>query len=177
MKTDPTKLLPKQRLFVEEYLVDLCATQAAIRAGYSKRTAKQTSFELLQHPAVAAAIDAAMKQRETRSRVKGYRVLEEMAPLMESCVDHYRVGQDGRLELAEGAPPDAMKAVASVKYRTRTLKDRTVEHEVEFKLWDKPATHRLAAQHTGVAKDEPAQLVLPPGGIQVVLVRAKGEGE
>ena len=45
------KLTDKQRRFVEEYLVDLNATQAAIRAGYSKRTARQTGAENLSKPA------------------------------------------------------------------------------------------------------------------------------
>lgn len=50
------KLTPKQRRFIEEYLIDLNATQAAIRAGYSAASAKQIGTENLSKPAIAAAI-------------------------------------------------------------------------------------------------------------------------
>ncbi len=49
-------MTPKQEAFVREYLVDLNATQAAIRAGYSERTAAETGYENLRKPQVAAAI-------------------------------------------------------------------------------------------------------------------------
>jgi phage terminase small subunit len=52
-------LTPKQNRFVEEYLLDLNPTQAAIRAGYSVRTATQQASLLLQSTEIAAAIQAA----------------------------------------------------------------------------------------------------------------------
>ena len=51
------KLTPKQKKFCKEYLVDLCATQAAIRAGYSKRTARSQGSRLLMHVDIADEID------------------------------------------------------------------------------------------------------------------------
>lgn len=63
-------LTPKQERFVAEYLIDLNATQAAKRAGYSERTAKQAGTENLAKPAVAAAIAAgreAMAERAKRT--------------------------------------------------------------------------------------------------------------
>jgi len=56
-------LTPKQARFVEEYLIDLNATQAAIRAGYSIRTAEQLGFQLLQKTSVKEQIQAAMDKR------------------------------------------------------------------------------------------------------------------
>lgn len=52
------ELTPKQQRFVEEYLVDLNATQAAIRAGYSAKTANRVASENLSKPDIAAAIQA-----------------------------------------------------------------------------------------------------------------------
>jgi phage terminase small subunit len=52
----------RQRLFVNEYLVDFNATQAAIRAGYSERTAGQGGHELLKNPEVKAEIDRLYKE-------------------------------------------------------------------------------------------------------------------
>ena len=63
------KLTPKQKRFVAEYLVDLNATQAAIRAGYSEKRASEIGYQLLQKTTVQAAIQAAMADREKRTGV------------------------------------------------------------------------------------------------------------
>lgn len=72
-------MTPKQALFVQEYLVDLNATQAARRAGYSERTAGTIGFENLQKPEIAEAISRAMSARSMRTQVTADRVLEEYA--------------------------------------------------------------------------------------------------
>ncbi len=59
-------LTAKQKIFVQEYLVDLNATQAAIRAGYSKRNADKIGPQLLGKTSVSDAIQEAMKKREKR---------------------------------------------------------------------------------------------------------------
>jgi phage terminase small subunit len=61
-----SKLTPKQQRFVEEYLVDLNGTQAAMRSGYSARTADRIAHELLRKPAVAAAVAERMRARSER---------------------------------------------------------------------------------------------------------------
>jgi phage terminase small subunit len=63
------KLRDKQQRFVEEYLVDFNATQAAIRAGYSKRTAGKIGTENLQKPAIQGAIRAAQAQLSKKTEV------------------------------------------------------------------------------------------------------------
>ena len=72
-------LTDKQARFVEEYLVDLNATQAAIRAGYSENTARQIGSENLAKPAIQAAIAEAMRERSERTRINADRVLQELA--------------------------------------------------------------------------------------------------
>lgn len=67
-----------QRRFVAEYPVDLNATQAAIRAGYSERTAKQQGARLLTNADVKAAIDAVLADREKRTGITQDRVLVEV---------------------------------------------------------------------------------------------------
>ena len=62
-------LTPKEARFVDEYLVDLNATQAAIRTGYSPRTAKQIGEEVLKRPQIAAAIEEAKRARSERTQV------------------------------------------------------------------------------------------------------------
>ena len=63
------KLTPKQQRFVDEYLIDLNATQAAIRAGYSPKTAEQQGFQLLKKTSVSEAIEQAQQERQTRTLV------------------------------------------------------------------------------------------------------------
>lgn len=69
------KLTAKQQAFVDNYLVDLNATQAAIRAGYSKRTARQAGNELLSKPAIASAIAAAKTDRSAQTAIDAAWVL------------------------------------------------------------------------------------------------------
>jgi len=71
-------LTDRQRRFVEEYLVDLNATQAAIRAGYSKRTAASQGERLLRHVEVAAAVRAAQDARSRRTGLTADRVLQDL---------------------------------------------------------------------------------------------------
>ncbi|WP_310715492.1 terminase small subunit, partial [Burkholderia multivorans] len=79
MRGKANKLSAKHQRFVDEYLIDLNATKAAERAGYSKRTAGQIGFELLKKPEIAEAISEAMKAREQRTGITQDRVLRELA--------------------------------------------------------------------------------------------------
>lgn len=71
-------LTDKQQRFVEEYLVDLNATQAAIRAGYSEDTARSIGSENLTKPDIADAIAAAMAERSERVQITADEVLREL---------------------------------------------------------------------------------------------------
>lgn len=78
-------LTPKQERFVAEYLIDLNATQAAIRAGYSQKTAGQIGEQNLKKLEIAEAVNAAMAKRADRNSVtqdeviSGLRELRDMA--------------------------------------------------------------------------------------------------
>ena len=73
-----TKLTAKQAAFVDEYLIDLNATQAAIRAGYSSRTANRIATENLSKPVIADAIAEAQRERAERLQVDQDWVLERL---------------------------------------------------------------------------------------------------
>lgn len=79
-------LTKKQRLFVDEYLLDLNATQAAIRAGYSNRRATEIGYQLLQRPEVAQAIQAAMAERSKRTEVEADYVIRRLREIDEMDV-------------------------------------------------------------------------------------------
>lgn len=74
-------LTPKQQRFVEEYLIDLNATQAAIRAGYSERTANEQGSRLLANVSVSEAIAEAQAKREERTQIDADYVLKRLVEI------------------------------------------------------------------------------------------------
>ena len=77
------ELRPKQRAFVNEYLKDLNATQAAIRAGYKEKTAGAIGAENLQKPKIQQAIKEARADREKNSKITVEWVLARIASIAE----------------------------------------------------------------------------------------------
>lgn len=75
------KLTPKQERFVDEYLTDLNATQAAVRAGYSKKTAGRQAMELLNKTHIAAEISVRKKRIADDTGITRNRIIQEMARL------------------------------------------------------------------------------------------------
>lgn len=80
------KLAAKQTVFVQEYLIDSNATQAAIRAGYSKKTAKSSGQRLLTYVDVAEAIAKGKKARSERTEIDSDYVLRQAKLLHERCM-------------------------------------------------------------------------------------------
>lgn len=72
-------MTPKQQRFVDEYLIDLNATQAAIRAGYAERTAEQQGYQLLQNTSVASAVAEAKDKRASETAIDAAWVLKRLA--------------------------------------------------------------------------------------------------
>jgi phage terminase small subunit len=147
-------LTPKQARFVQEYLIDLNATAAARRAGYSAKTAEQQGPRLLGNVGVARAIEAGLSASAEVAGITRERVLTETALLaFSNAVTHYVADERGNVSLAEGAPEGALRAIASVKRRfitTGTGPDMRTTCEVEIRLWDKPGMVKLAGRHAGV---------------------------
>ncbi len=79
------KLRPKQEHFAEEFLIDLNATQAAIRAGYSKRTARSQGQRLLTNVDIAKAIAAGQAERGKRTEIDADYVITSIRETMERC--------------------------------------------------------------------------------------------
>ncbi|MFZ5650138.1 MAG: terminase small subunit [Bacillota bacterium] len=75
------KLTDKQKMFVAEYLVDLNATAAARRAGYSEKRASEIGHQLLQKTTVQEAIQVAMEKREKRVEITQDKVLQQLAKI------------------------------------------------------------------------------------------------
>lgn len=90
------KLTPKQAAFCREYLVDLNGTQAAIRAGYSKKTANEQAAQLLAKLSISAVIQKAMDERAKRTEIDADYVLTGIKELTERCIQATPVIVDGQ---------------------------------------------------------------------------------
>jgi phage terminase small subunit len=145
------KLTEKQKRFVEEYLIDLNATQAAIRAGYSPNTAKDIGCENLAKPNIRACIDKEIAERSKRTGINQDRVIRELARL--AFVNANNVIDMEEATLKDGATEDDTAAIASVKVKTIPTKEgEGIEREI--KLTDKLKALELLGKHLGMFKDK-----------------------
>lgn len=166
------KINARQARFVDEYLIDLNATQAAIRAGYSQKTAEQLGFQLLQKTLVQAAIAKRMKDREKRTEITQDRVLREFAKLGFADIRNavtwgetqIRVidSEDGATEVYHGI---ALKASSEIDDDTAAAIAEVSQSAqgIKVKLHDKRAALVDIGKHLGMFKEK---LELS-GGIQV----------
>lgn len=99
-------LTPKQRRFVDEYLIDLNATQAAIRAKYSAKTAQEQSARLLSNVMVQSAIQQRMKDREARTEITQDKVLRELAKIGFSDIRKIVKWGETELRISDGEDGD-----------------------------------------------------------------------
>lgn len=161
------KLTAKQKAFVNEYLVDLNATQAAIRAGYSPKTAYRTGADNLRKPQIQDELQKAMKEREKRTEINQDFVLKELfaianangidfAQVVEeplivngSYVMNPDTGELKKHEVVKITPTDKLpeekqKAISNIK-ETR--------NGIEVNTHDKVRALELLGKHLGMFSD------------------------
>ncbi len=146
----PEKLPPNQARFVAEYLLDLNGTQAAIRAGYSPKTARQQGARLLTKAAVASAIQDGVAKRQVRLELSADRVLQELMRI--AMVDLGGAYDDkGHLLPVKEMPEDVRRAIAGIKVFEEFDgygEDRVKVGEVrEVKFWPKVDALRDLGKH------------------------------
>lgn len=149
-------MTPKQARFVAEYLIDLNATQAAIRAGYSPRTASEQGTRLLGKAQIAKAVADAQAKRLARLDLTADRVLQEIARIAFSDIRTWFTAE-GKLRPIHELPTDVAAALGSVEVRReRTRRDGeavTEEDVVKLKAWDKPRALDMLAKHFGLVRE------------------------
>ena len=138
----------KQKRFIEEYLIDLNATQAAIRAGYSPDTAKSIGSENLTKPDIQARIAKAMAERSRRTGVNADRVVMELAKI--AFVNANDVIDPDTATVRADALPEDTAAIQSVK--VKTFGEDGLEREI--KMADKLKALELLGKHLGMFKDK-----------------------
>lgn len=155
-------LTEKQQRFAEEYLIDLNATQAAIRAGYSSRTANEQGSRLLANVSIRAYIDERMAQHSARTGVNQERIIRELARV--AFLDPTQLVNMDSAEILEAANADDRAAIASVKVKSMSGEVDMVEREVKFA--DKLKALELLGKRFGMWIDK--QHVDVQGAVQIV---------
>ena len=142
-------LSPKQQRFVEEYLIDLNATQAAIRAGYSAHTAQRIGSENLSKPLIQDALAARQVALADANAVTPARVIDELAHVgFASMADYMRWGSDGvRLRDCATLTPAQCRVVAEIS-------ETTTEHggTIRLKLHNKLTALEKLGERLGLWK-------------------------
>ena len=137
------RLTEKQKRFVAEYLVDLNATQAAIRAGYKAKSAYSIGQENLKKPEIQSALRKAMKRRSERTELTQDMVLRELAAVGFANGTDFAEVRGGRVVFRDTAAVDSAKypAVAGIKEG---------RDGVEVRLYDKIRALELIGRHLGM---------------------------
>lgn len=145
------ELTDKQRLFCDEYLIDFNATQAAIRAGYSEKTAYRTGADNLKKPQIQTYIEKRMKDREVRTEITQDKVLQEFAKIgFSNVTDYVEVENKGNfkevvIKATADIPKNKLAAIASIKEGA---------NGIEIKLHDKVKALEDIGRHLGMFTDK-----------------------
>lgn len=161
----------KNKRFVEEYLIDLNATQAAIRAGYSPSTAGSIGNEILKKPEISKAIAHAMAERSKRTGVSQDRIVRELAKIAFSNLTDIVDPFDG--SVIQSADRDDLACIQSIK--VKQSEDFT---EREVRLADKMRALELLGKHLGMFKDrlEVSGLDAEKSKLESIIEQMGGDG-
>ena len=144
-------LTEKQQRFIYEYLIDLNATQAAIRAGYSVKTAREQASQNLTKLNIQQAISEKMAERSKRTGVNQDRIVLELAKI--AFVNAADVIDSDDATIKAGATADDTAAIQSVKVKVIPTKEgEGVEREI--RLNDKLKALELLGKHLGMWNDK-----------------------
>jgi phage terminase small subunit len=155
-------LNPRRLRFIAEYLVDLNATQAAIRAGYSPKTARNQASELLAKPDIAAAVAEGRQKQIAKAEMDADEWRKLVAQIARGDMRRLVDPETGALIPVNELDDEAAASLASVEVsreKTRISKAgdaevATEESLVKVKLWDRLRALDLMGRHLGLLKDK-----------------------
>lgn len=150
-------LTPKQEMFCREYLIDLNATRAAERAGFSGKTANEKGSQLLAMPHVSLRIQGLMNERANEVKVTASDVLREL--ILIAKVDLAQAyNPNGTLKSIHEIPEETRRAISAIKVYEEFDghgKDRFQCGESrEVKFWDKPKALEMLGRHLKLFTDK-----------------------
>jgi phage terminase small subunit len=151
-ENDKPALTPKQQRFCEEYILDLNATKAAIRAGYSSETARSIGSENLSKPDIEAEIERLLEKRSGKLAIKAEDVLRETYLMAMSDIGE-AFDEEGKLKPIHEIPMHLRRMISSVEVDElwEPKEDGKGKEQVGFtrkiKFWSKEKALHLLGQH------------------------------
>ncbi|MCP5246170.1 MAG: terminase small subunit [Burkholderiales bacterium] len=143
----------RQKKFCEEYLVDLNATQAAKRAGYTGKTVRTQASKMLTNPNIEKYIQELMKKREERTEVTQDRVLKEWAKL--AFLDPQKFfDESGNLLPVNKLDKDVAAALVGIDVTENVVNGELVSVTKKIKFADKKGALDSCARHLGMFNDK-----------------------
>lgn len=160
----------KQERFIDEYMKSCNATQAAIRAGYSERTAHQIGYQLLRNSNIAVRVEQLRAELRMGTNLTVERVRKELARLAFSNPKALVDPVTGKLRNLHDLSDDDSAAIASIE-NEEIFEGRGEDREHvgtlrKVKLWDKGRALELAAKHLGMVREQPAFAI---GSLTIVI--------
>ena len=152
MATRENLLTEKQQRFVDEYIVDLNATRAAIRAGYSPKTAESQGARLLRNAKVQEAVRNAKQSRQERTRVTADQTVREIARIA-FADPRGLVNEKGGAKSLHELDDNLAAAVSSIEVDEYG--------KVKYKLWVKNQALDMLMKHMGLYEKDNSQSAPP----------------
>jgi phage terminase small subunit len=152
------KLPPRQERFCREYIKDLNATEAAIRSGYTKKSASVTACKMLRNANMQTRIAELVKPQMEEANTTVERILKEIARL--AMVD---IGQafnaDGTLKPLKDMPEDVRRCISGIDVDEIKITDLTGNNKVtgltkKIRFWDKVKTLELLGRYQKLFTDK-----------------------
>ena len=164
------RLTPKQQRFCEEYLIDLNATQAAIRAGYSKKTANEQGARLLVNVSISHYISELKATLREDNKVTAQMVIDELVKIGLANIQDFINGGNSVLEL-KGLDKNKTAAVAGIK---TTINENTGSITTDLRFHNKVAALDLLGKHFGIfERDNDQRKPEVPTAMQITIVVPK----
>jgi phage terminase small subunit len=165
-------LSDKQKRFVEEYMVDLNATQSAIRAGYSLKTAHSIGAENLTKPEIQEAIQQRQKEISEATNISAKRILEEYAKIAFSDVRELFTPDNNLYDIRQ-LDDSTAGAVASIEIDALLVQGMQVGETKKVKMYDKLKALDALGRHIGLferdnnqKKNESVNIINLGGGVK-----------
>jgi phage terminase small subunit len=155
-KSKHENLTDKQAMFCKEYLIDLNATQAAIRAGYSEATAQVIGSENLSKPIIQAEIQDLIKKRSERTEITSDMVLKELAKIGFSNIAEFTDNSNGIVNI-NSLEQIKTACISSIECVTRLVGDDAEITVTKLKLHDKISALEKIGRHLGMFEKDNEQ--------------------
>lgn len=148
------ELSEKQKRFCEEYLVDYNATQAAIRAQYSKKTAGSQGHDLLKKPEIQAYLKSKQSRILNKLEISQERTMQEIGRI--AFGDRRGLyNEDGSLKKLSEMSADDAALISSLETEELTLEEVVIGNTKKVKTWDKVRALEMLAKHFKIFSDAP----------------------